>query len=177
MGFIENLRRKKAVEAEALKNAQANAERERLASLGKARDQRDQRELEKKIREASWQKAKAHFEQSGVRGMLKELIGIKAATSTFETRNCNENIGRSYEGDFCISLNIEETARMKSSVDIRISADGRITFEGEREIGIPKTEWESNRGILEETLGTVYRKPRIDCKPEHYDYSQPRGGG
>jgi len=182
MGFIEDLRRGMAAKSEAQRIAKQlddqNEDRERTVSLERAKEKKDQWKREKKTREEIWRRSKAHFEQTGIMGMLNELVGIRAAVSI-------DRFNESKMDDFCVQLNIniiKENAKSKIKSEywfrfIRIAAsvDGTITFEGKDKISVPKVDWERDKSILEQNLGKVYERPFCwEPKPLTYD-SDDRG--
>lgn len=172
-GFLEDLRKQMAAEDQAQLIARQNAEKERVASLESARERQLQKEKERRLREDSWRIAKAHFEQTGVRGMFNRIISLKAAMSMSEDKDNKEkdydvkrrkwidSEDKPPKENFTVWLSISKTESESSFIRIVTSADGTLTFHGASAISVPKEKWESNKGILEEVLGRVYKQPRI----------------
>jgi hypothetical protein len=183
--FLENLIKQKAAEGETQLISRQNAERAEIASLERAKSEGKQRRIEAEIRERKWQEAKLHFEQSGVRGMLNEIVRIKAALSTTEDRDNKwisyelvgwkwnwhkqhdepvikkfEDLNKSKES-FDINLIIDKDYSARSEIRITTFSDGTITFHGAEDIAIPQIRWQNNRALLEEKLGVTYNAPKV----------------
>lgn len=194
MGFLEDLRKQKATEAEALRIARQNSETERLAGLERAKEQKLQQEREKRLREDSWRKAKDHFEQSGVRDMLNEVVRLGAGSMSEDLSNRHRGtvkFEKHHDNSqfFNVFLGIREEegytesgnpCRKSLFVNIYTDAEGTITFQGGIKIWIPKAQWASNRDVLERTLQKTYENPDVHIHSVNYGSSSTpdmgRGG-
>jgi hypothetical protein len=176
--FLENLKKQIAIKDVVSRKQESERPIREVQERDRLIQAEQQKNKERREREQAWGKAKAHFEESGVRNMLEEIIAIKAAKSTEEDKDNKNHYG--YFGgsidiakqkwiehkdqppkeNFTIWLTIEETSDYSLTLRVVASADGALTFCGEHEeAAIPKSEWEKNGNILEEALEGVYRRP------------------
>lgn len=210
MGFIEDLKGEMAARTEAQRVANQLAdqrkERERIADLARAEEQRDGKERATKIIEENLRKTKEQVEQTGLKQVIQEMIDIKAARELkeeFREEGFRVGLGgyvvctHTYKAKLTIgsfdSGNYEYTKR----IGINVSSDGTVTFEGSKKaifsnekvpfkISIGKDKWHGNRRVLEEGLEKVYRNPLVErgdisqSYKSYLDglrYDQPPGGG
>lgn len=171
MGFIEDLRRQKAEEEQGQLMIEQDAKRARIENQDRIKNEKMQRNAEKKIRDEKWKKAKRHFNQSGVREMLEDVVTLKGAESISENK---DNKVRNYDLKqrqfivntdelpheiFSLTLVVRRSESKMSSVSISANADGDIVFSGKDEIRIPRISWQEDRLVLEEALRKTYINP------------------
>jgi hypothetical protein len=165
MGFLENLRRQNLEEKEATRK------------FAQERELEDgQKEQEREIIKQRVEKAREHFNQSGVVDLIKELENL-GKIHEIEITNPSSALGISAK-----DINVYNTYAVISGYSghnglpyryICISArvDGTIVFKGTKEEAVSKAKWNEDRDILEEALGRAYYEPEIYKYP-----SQPQDG-
>lgn len=151
MGFIEELRRKKA-EQEELQRQQ------HLRIYGDLRIQREEREAEEQRLKAMEDKARKYFQESGLGEMLAEVAELIGEHSS----------SYGYQGNYISRLQISlrgvgDKIEVKS-IEIETDAEGTIRFRagflGSSTINQPL--WKNNRDALEKALDKAYSHPRIE---------------
>ena len=185
MGFLGEMERQKAIEAEARKAKltprQVAEEAAKEAEEVRLRMERPRYEFQ------YWERARLYFEQSGVGEMLNKLVSMEAAESIQTNENdgskdyyngilihkwnekCEEITGRSnkYEVKLKISSGYSGGERDRF-VKINTDVDGSITFIGgdgrddefsEEKTVIKKKDWEKDKNILETELEKKYKRP------------------
>lgn len=184
MGFIEDLKRRREVETEAIRQEYLKAE-----MISEEVRQVKERESSR-IRQLV-DAAKAQFDESGVKVLIDRLLSIDGLRyeevidwyGKEEAYKCKIILEESNPGNKHGVGSVSET-----SIGIKTTHDGTITFKGgsrkikaqskgflgfkvEREIEVPleiridKNTWKGNRDVLEDALGKVYKNP------QHYSYT------
>lgn len=175
MGFIEELKRQKAQRDEEerlmLQAAERKAEIERENQKREILAQKEKTAL----REENLRKAEEQFEQTGIKRIVQELVGIKAAMGLGKEYKTHE------DDSYRTRLNIRS---YNEYVKIAVSPDGVVVFEGEEmkiekkgflglkvvqsviplKVAISRYEWQGENGqeLLEKALEKIYRNPHKD---------------
>ncbi|MBI2007359.1 MAG: hypothetical protein HYS83_01525 [Candidatus Blackburnbacteria bacterium] len=192
MGFIENLRRERALINKQLKDAQklARAESERERARVAQVEEKNMTELGRFNREM--EQAEAHFAESEFSRLSEELRSVVGGAldsykNTFYRYNKQDE--RVYNSaQFGIKLewgkriqNVREKGSYRvynevhSFIIIRCDHTGLITLEKSwGDIELPRSKWLGNPAIQEEALGKAYGNPKQVSRER--DTSSPDSG-
>ena len=167
MGFLEDLRRQKAVEEARLKDIYLRNER-----ANKVWEEQRARFVRRAI------EAKKQFDESGLRILIIQLSELKPIE--FEIHEIHEDHPEFSFDDYHllkVTLPTVEVYDSPGRIDSRMtrtfrffqivtSPDGTIKFNGgiEGSSIVSKNLWRNNKSIIEESLGRVYENPQIQIQ-------------
>lgn len=167
MGFIEDLRRRKA-EEEAWRLAEAK--RSKRESDEESRRQKQER---KRI-EQEFETAKAHFQASDFSRLLKELSSVVTTLGAWSP-DCDHSYNDlpvRYTFKFCWTLG--ETppygsyrAYEYNEIEITTDSEGTIQVKGRVVTTLPLNKWRGRADVQESALEQAY------CNPKKCRYSPP----
>ena len=186
MGFLEELRKEKAMEQAMAEEKSRRERRERIerevakAEIRKADEERKARILQSAI------ESKKQFYESGLGDLINELsevcgagveerseapmaVGdIGAPRNNRRRQYFNYKVSNNDLGKHVCEVNFPGEPYSLSFFRITTTPDGTIIFEGGKinkrtqlKITINKNKWKGNRDVLEDALGRVYGNPII----------------
>lgn len=167
MGFIEDLRKQKAAEAEASRQSELREEA-REESNDKLRTERKKTVLQEAIL------AKKQFDESGVENLIHALLGITGGVFRRDPAwRHNQDVPLFYSGNgkYECEVSFPDLIRDRTyivdifNVFIGIDAthDGAIIFRGDGRRGssvVPKNVWKRDKNALENAFGKAYKHPQ-----------------
>lgn len=168
MGFLEDLRKQKAREVEAQRQAELRKEEERKQSYIR----REAESIGKKHRRQLVEEARRRFQQSGVGTLIAELGKLGGYREFYEHFSTDPDLYSSAES-YVYEIRIRRTETSardydsvtveEKSIEIETIADGTIKFKGGLfgSTTVSQATWENNRVTLEQALGKAYNHPKI----------------